>query len=120
MKVRTNCSSCRDRIRKECEDAFLKHQYKIFSEMSDSFATYAVTAILMTMVRRGRSKEYIQKLYDEMCFIFDTPAVMGKEVRMRDCMKLLHDDYGIDWGKIHVNCESESEFIKGTKNNGNV
>ena len=115
MKVKTNCNACRERIRQECEDAFLKREYKIFSEMSDSFATYAVTAILMTMVRRGRTKEYIQKLYDEMCFIFDTPAVMGKEVRMRDCMKLLHDDYGIDWDKIHVNMESEKEFISAVK-----
>lgn len=118
MKVKTNCNACRDRIRKECEDAFLKREYKIFSEMSDSFATFAVTAALMTMVRRGRSKEYIQKLYDEMCFIFDTPAVMGKEVRMRDCMKLLRDEYGIDWDRIHVNIESEQEFIRGAKNNG--
>lgn len=115
MKVKTNCNTCRERIRKECEDTFLKHQYKIFSEMSDSFATFAVTAILMTMVRRGRSKEYIQKLYDEMCFIFDTPAVMGKEISMRECMKLLQNEYGIDWDKIHVNIENEREFLRAVK-----
>ena len=115
MKVKTNCNVCRERIRKECEDSFLKRQYKIFSEMSDSFATFTTTVALMTMVRRGRSKEYIQKLYDEMCFIFDTPAVMGKEISMRECMELLQDEYGIDWNKIHVNIESEREFLKAVK-----
>lgn len=35
MKVKTNCNTCRDRIRKECEDAFLKREYKIISEKLD-------------------------------------------------------------------------------------
>ena len=69
----------------------------------------------MTMVRRGRTKEYIQKLYDEMCFIFDTPAVMGKEISMHDCMKLLEDEYGIDWDRINVSIETEKEFIKAVQ-----
>lgn len=115
MKARTNCNACRDRIRKEVETEFLKQQYSIFNDMSNSFATFAVTAALMTMVRRGRTKEYIQKLYDEMVFIFDTPSIMGKEVKMHDCMKLLEDEYGIDWDRINVNVESESEFIRGAK-----
>lgn len=115
MKVKTNCNACRERIRKECEDAFLKREYKIFQEMSDSYAMYAVVAVLMTMVRRGRTKEYIQKLYDDMCFIFSTPAVMGKEISMHDCMKLLEDEYGIDWDRINVSIETEKEFIRAVQ-----
>lgn len=115
MKARTNCNACRDRIRKEVETEFLKQQYSIFSDMSNSFASFAVTAALMTMVRRGRTKEYIQKLYDEMVFIFDTPSVMGKEVKMHDCMKLLEDEYGIDWDRINVAIETEKEFIRAVQ-----
>lgn len=111
MKVRTNCNSCRERIRKECEDAFLKHEYSIFKDMSTSFAAYAITTVLMTMVKRGRTKEYIQKLYDDMIFVFDTPSVMGKEISMHDNMMMLQKEYGIDWGRINIQVESEKEFL---------
>ena len=115
MKVRTNCTTCRNKVYKEAEEAFLKHEYSIFSDMSKSFASYAITTVLMTMVKRGRSKEYIQKLFDDMVFIFDTPAVMGKEIKMHDNMKMLEKEYGIDWDRVKVNVESENEFIKNVK-----
>ena len=111
MKVKTDCSSCRRRIHEEEKEAFLKAQYAIFKDMAESFAAYAVSSVLMTMVRRKRSKQYIQKMYEDMCFIFTTPEVMGKEVRMSEIMKMLETEYGIDWSKISVNCETEREFI---------
>ena len=88
--------------------------------MAESFAAYAVSSVLMTMVRRKRSKQYIQKMYEDMCFIFTTPEVMGKEVRMSEIMKMLETEYGIDWSKISVNCETEREFISTTKHTERV
>lgn len=115
MKVRVDCNSCRKRIHQEEHDAFLKAEYAILRDMAFSFAAYSISAALMTMVRRGRTKQYIQKLYDDMCFVFETPEVLGKEVRMSDIMKLLEEDYGIKWDKICVNVESEKEFVGATK-----
>ena len=115
MKARIDCSSCRKRIHQEEHDACLKAEYAIFRDMALSFAAYSISAALMTMVRRGRSRQYIQKLYEDMCFVFETPEVLGKEVMMSDIMKLLEEDYGIDWDKIHVNVESEKQFIGATK-----
>jgi hypothetical protein len=110
-----NCNSCRKKIHEEERDLFLKQQYAVFKDMSTSFAAYAITTVLMTMVKRGRTKEYIQKLFDDMVFIFDTPAVMGKEISMHDCMKLLENEYGIDWDRINVSIESEKEFIRAVQ-----
>lgn len=115
MKIRTNCNTCRNRIHEEEKENFLKHEYKIFSDMSKSFAVYAITTVLMAMVKRGRSKDYIQKLFDDMVFIFDTPAVMGKEIKMHDNMKMLEKEYGIDWDRVNVRTEDEKEFISSAK-----
>lgn len=115
MKVRTDCNSCRKRIHEEEKTEFLKAQYAIFTDMAECFAAYAVSSVLMTLVRRGRTKQYIQKMYEDMCFAFTTPEVMGREIRMNEIMKMLEKDYGIDWSKISVNCETEHEFISSTK-----
>ena len=96
-------------------EIFLRKEYSIFKDCSLSFATYAICAVLMTMVRRGRTKKYIQQLYDDMCFVFDTPEVFGKEITMTDVMSRLEKDYGIDWSKINIHMESEKQFISSTK-----
>lgn len=85
-------------------------------DMGKSFAVYAISAVLMTMIRRGRSKKYIQQMYDDMCFIFDTPSIMGKEVTTTTIMKMLQDEYGIDFDRVNVHLESEKEFVSATKN----
>jgi hypothetical protein len=55
-----------------------------------------------------------------MCFIFDAPPVMGKEIRMTDMQKVFEEKYGIDFGKIKLHLQTEKEFItetrKGAKN----
>jgi hypothetical protein len=96
-------------------EAFLKKEYAIFQDCSLSFATYAICAVLMTMVRRKRTKKYIQQLYDDMCFVFDTPEIFGKQITMTDVMDRLEKDYGIDWSKIHIRMETEKHFISSTK-----
>lgn len=111
MKVRTDCNRCRKQIYDQAKEEFLKHEYSIFKDMSTSFAAYAITTVLMTMVKRGRTKEYIQKLYDDMIFVFDTPSVMGKEISMHDNMMMLQKEYGIDWDRINIQVESEKEFL---------
>lgn len=40
MKARTNCSECRKKIYKEAETAYLKHEYRCFSDAAYSMATF--------------------------------------------------------------------------------
>lgn len=114
MKAR-DCNTCRKQIAKECEQEFLKKEYTIYKDAADTFATFATVSVLMAMVRRGRSEAYIQKLYDELVLIYSTPNVFGKEVRLTDMMHRLEKNYGIDFSRIHVNLETEKEFIKSMK-----
>lgn len=114
MKTRS-CEACRKQIKKECENEFLKREYAIYQDSALTFATFSTAAILMAMARRGRTKKYIQKLYDDIVFIYDTPTVFGKEIRLTEVMKRLEKDYDIDFSRINVKLETESEFLKSAK-----
>lgn len=114
MKAR-NCNDCRKRIHEEEKEAFLKAEYSMMRDMGKSFAVYAISAVLMTMIRRGRTKKYIQKMYDDMVFIFDTPSIMGKEVTTTTVMKTLEEEYGIDWSRVNPIIEDEKDFVKEAK-----
>ena len=110
-----DCNSCRKEILKQAKDEFMKHEYAIFTDEAYTFACYATTAALAVQVRRGRSKEYIQKMFDDMVMIFDTETFFGKQITLTDIMKDLESDYGINFKRINVHLESEKEFIKGIR-----
>lgn len=112
MKARTNCTECRKKIYKEAETEYLKHEYRWFNDAAYSMAVYSTVAGLAVMRRRNRSRAYIRKFFDEMCFIFDYPEIFGKRVSMTDLMKIFEEEYGIDFSKINVHLETEKEFIK--------
>ena len=116
MKSRVqDCRKCRQQIQKQCENEFLKREYAIYQDSALTFATFSTAAILMAMARRGRTKKYIQKLYDDIVFIYDTPTVFGKEIRLTEVMKRLEKDYEIDFSRINVHIEDEREFIRSAK-----
>lgn len=115
MKARTNCTECRKRIYQEAETEYLKHEYKFFKDSAYSMAVYATVGVLAVMHRRGRSKQYIRQLFDDICFIYDYPEFRGKRLDMTEMMHLFETEYGIDFNKIKVHLESEKEFIKSVK-----
>lgn len=115
MKARTDCAECRKRIYKEAETAYLQHEYKFFSDSARSLAVFAVCGVLTAMVRRGRTKQYIKQLYDDMCLLFSTPEMFGKQINMTDIMHTLETEYGIDWDKLEVNIEGEKQWITSVR-----
>lgn len=116
MKTRTtNCVACRKAIFQLAETEYLKQQYESFQNSARSMAVFATCAVLMVMARRGRTKQYIQQLYDDMCFIFDTPEMFGKQITMTDVMHSLTRDYGIDWDKLRIHLENEKAYLTGVR-----
>lgn len=111
MKVK-DCSKCRKQIVQEAKTEFAKHEYAIFSDSAFTMAVYATVAVLTAQVRRGRSKEYIQKLFDEIVMIYDTPELFGKPIVLSDLRETFEKDYGIDFNRINVHIEDEKSFIK--------
>ena len=65
MKVR-DCRRCREEIAKQAKEEYLNHEFDIFEDVARSMAIYAVSGLLTTMIRRGRTAEYVKKLYDDM------------------------------------------------------
>ena len=116
MKAQTiDCTQCRKAVYKEAEAAFLKHEYAFFSDSARSFAVFAVCGVLTAMIRRGRTPQYIRKLYDDMCLLFSAPEMFGKEITMTDIMQILSKDYGIDWDKLEVHIEDEKHWVTGAR-----
>lgn len=112
MKVK-NCHACRKQIMEEARSEYLKHEYAIFKDAAYTMAVYSTVAALAVQARRGRSKDYIKTLYDDMIAIMDTESFFGKPITMSDLMKTLEQDYDIDFKRIQPNLESEKDFIKG-------
>lgn len=115
MKARIDCTKCRKAIIAGVREEFLKDQYEVFSTISDTFGKCCTAVMLMAMVRRGRSKKYIQDLFEELVMIYDMPNVFDKDVRSDDVIKRLEAEYGLDFGRIHIHLESESQFLKECK-----
>lgn len=114
MKVK-NCNQCKKQILDFARNEYVKKEYAIFSDSAYTMAVYSTVAALTVMVRRGRSKEYIQKLYDEMIAVYDTPDMFGKEISLTDLKNSLEKEYGLDFTRINVHIEDEKAFIKGLK-----
>lgn len=110
-----NCTSCRKKIMQEAREEYLKGQYAIYRDLSHTFACFCTAAVLMAFIRRGRTKKYIQELYNDLVMIFDTPQVFGKDIKLTDVMKQLKKEYGIDWRRLNVHIETESQFIRGQR-----
>lgn len=113
-----NCNACRKRIHEEEKKEFLKHEYAVLVDSAQTMASYAICGVLAAMIRQGRSAQYIKKIYDEMCIVFNTPEVFGKEITLPDVMSRMQAEYGIDWSKLNVNIESESQYIRQVKSAG--
>lgn len=118
MKARVklpNCDKCRREIYAEAEEAFLKQQYVIYKDMSYTFTVLATVAALSTFYRKHRTPEYIKKVFDGMCEMYDFPEVFGKKLQLSDMMKTLEEECGIDFSKIIVHLETEEEFIESAR-----
>lgn len=112
MKVRS-CDTCRKQIHEEEKRAFLEKEYTVVKDMIYTCACFTTAAALVVQMQRGRTKEYIQKMFSDMCMIYDTSEVMGKPIILTDVIDRLEKDYDIDFSRIHVNLESQRDFVKG-------
>ena len=110
-----NCNACRKKITQETREEYLKGQYAIYHDLSQTFACFCTAAVLISFIRRGRTKKYIQEIYNELVMIYDTPQVFGKEIKLTDVIKKLEIEYGIDWKRMNVHIETESQFIRGQR-----
>jgi len=111
MKVKT-CTQCRKEIYEEVKKEYLKLQYRWFDDAMTSAMQHSMCAVVAVMEKRGLSKKYIKKFFDECCFFFDMPEVFGKQIYAKDLKKRFEKDYDVDFSKIVVHMESENEFVK--------
>lgn len=115
MRAITNCDTCRKKILQAAKEGYLKEQYAIYRALSRTFACYCTAAVLMAFIRRGRTKKYIQVVFDDMVAIFDMPSLFGKDIDLTSVMNKLEKEYDIDFKRIKVHIETEKQFITGMR-----
>ena len=117
MKARVqNCEACRQQIHKEEQEAYLKKQYAYLHDGINTMAKMSAAVAMAVMVKRGRTKKYIQQFYDDMVMLYSISEIMGKPINLKDVVFQLEKDYDIDFSRLQVNfTETEKEFIKGVK-----
>ena len=116
MKSRVNdCRKCRQQIHEQETELFIQQQYKFLPEVGRNVAEFTTIVALSVMLRRGRSKQYIKKFFDDMVFMFDYPEFKGKRIRSSDLQKKFEDEYGIDFSRIKLHFEKYGEFKKAVK-----
>ena len=118
MKAITNCTKCREKMLMQAKEEYLKQQYSVYYDLANTFCCYCTAAVLMAFIRKGRSKKFIQQLFNDLVFIYDTPDLFGKAIILTDVLKQLENDYDIDFKRLNVRIEKESEFITGMKKTG--
>ena len=118
MKVKTDCNKCRKQIAEQAAEEYAHKEYAIFKDSAYTFAVYATTAALMAQVRKGRSKDYIKKLFDDMVMIYDTPELFGKPIILTNMKNTLEKEYDIDFTRINVHIEDEKSFVKAILHKG--
>ena len=110
-----NCNQCRKKLAEEARNEYIKKEYAIFADSAFTMAVYSTVAALAVTVRRGRTKEYIQKLFDDMILVYDTPEMFGKPIVLTDMRRTFENEYGLDFNRINVHIEDEKSFIKALK-----
>ena len=111
-----NCTECRKKIHAEEQERYLKKEYAGINDAIQTIACLTTASVLGVQVQRGRSKDYIQELFKDICMMYETSELFGKPITLTDIMKQLETDYDIDFKKIHVNfSETEKEYVKGCK-----
>lgn len=114
MKART-LKDVEKAIKQEVDRENAALQYKLFDEVLDSSVQAAAVAMIAVFHKRGLSKKYIQKFFDEFIGVLDMPDVFGKAVTSENLMEQYSKEYGLDFSRIKVRRESYNEFKRRNK-----
>lgn len=112
MHARIDCTKCRKKLLDEAYTQYLKHEYDIFESTVDSATTLAIATVLAVMERRGKDKQYIHDLYEEMRLVLAMPTVFGKQIKMEEVCDRFAKEYDIDWDKLELHYEDWDAFLK--------
>ena len=114
MKART-LKDMQKEVQREVDRQNAEYQYEIYTKCVDDMFKGAAAAMVAVLHRRGRSKAYIQKFFDEFIGILEYPDVFGKALTTTELFELFTKEYGLDFNRIHVRCETLEEYKRRNK-----
>ena len=61
---------------------------------------------------RGFRKKRLQEMYERCLSIINMPPVVGNQIEGNALIDFLTNEYGIDFDRIRLKTETESEYLK--------
>ena len=86
--------------------------FRVFLKVKDGVAQQTVAAILYAYHLCGFRKKRLQEMYERVLSIINMPPVIGNQIGGNDLIDFLTKEYGIDFDRINLKTETESEYLK--------
>lgn len=111
--MRSHIRGDSDIIKKEVERQLKEKAYDNWRESANDLLASGIAIVLRILELRGWHKDRLVKLFNEYVYAVSTPfEVLGREVDDKHIIESLTEKYGIDFGRIQVNC---ADFEAGQK-----
>lgn len=105
-----NLKDIKKQIAEENARKNAEFQFEIYNACIDDVFKASAACMITVMHRRGLSKRYIQKFFNEFCFILEFPEMFGVSKGSDEMMKEYAELYDIDFDRIRVFHETLEEF----------
>lgn len=86
--------------------------FRTFLKVKDGVAQQTAAAMLYAYHLLGYRKKRLQEMYERMLSIINMPPVVGNQLEGNDLIDFLTNEYGIDFDRINLHTETESEYLK--------
>lgn len=86
--------------------------FRVFLKVKDGVAQQTVAAMLYAYHLRGFRKKRLHEMYERVLSIINMPPVVGNQISGNDLIDFLTNEYGIDFDRIRLKTETESEYLK--------
>ncbi len=89
----------------------LTKEYTTFCEVKEDIAQQMVAAMLHAYHLKGYRHKRINDMFEAFVSVLDMPPVLGQQMEGIKIMEFLTERYGIDFKRVDLKTETETEYL---------
>lgn len=86
--------------------------FRVFLKVKDGVAQQTVAAILYAYHLQGWRTKRIRRMFENIISILEMPPTINGSVEGTNLMNFLQDKYGIDFERVKLQTETETEYLQ--------
>ncbi len=87
-------------------------KYEMFCAIANDNVRQTIAMVLYSFRLRGYGKKRLHRLYEQFLAVINMPSPFGNDITCEDCMRMLQEDYGIDFSRINAKMETREQFLR--------